>query len=122
MSYTTLTTVTAVKNALKIDGSSEDTHLTLLVSAASQVVIDYLGARVITRTDENDEQETIYDIISSPQIIPDWAEIATIILIGYWYRNIDADPDGAFGTTVLPGPIKAILAPYRVPTTGLAEE
>lgn len=41
-----LVTLTQVKNHLRIDGTSEDTDLALKISQASEIVLDYIGARV----------------------------------------------------------------------------
>ena len=105
-----LTTIDTVKLRLRVDFDDDDELLGGLILAASGIVLNYLKGRAeeILDLDSNGE-------LTSGSEIPAPVETATIMMVGYLYRNPDADPDKAFAHGMLPLPVTAILYPYRDP-------
>ncbi|RWN33434.1 head-tail connector protein [Mesorhizobium sp.] len=102
-------TIDEVKAALKIDeigGNSPDddtTWLSLLITAASRAIRNYLKADSTAFGD-------------SPTTYPEEVKLATIMLIGYMYREPDGDEQKAFSLGNLPFPVTALIYQLRDPT------
>lgn len=99
---TDYTTLEELKPALRIDHEDDDTMLEILIKASSQLVSEYL---------KDSAPESDY-----PAEVPERVRLATIMLVGYFYRNPDADPEKAFDPGYLPAPVQSILYPLRKPT------
>jgi hypothetical protein len=106
-----LVSLTQAKSHLRVDGSAEDTHITLLVRAASASVIEYIRSGADAFTDS--AGDVIVDSAGDPEGIPENVQVATLILIGYFYRWRDENKD--FERGYLPQPVTALLTPYRDP-------
>lgn len=107
-----LVTLDQVKQALRVDGDDDDSTLTLYITAASRAVARYLGQRVDeTLSLANSPPDSPPD----PELVPEDVVIATLLLVGHWYRNPDGDPDNAFERGYLPRPVTALLFPLRDP-------
>lgn len=113
-----LVTLEQVKAGLRIaewdaDGNmiehDDDSHLTLLIGAASNRIIKFLK----NRADEVLNLDSSGELTSAG--IPDEVTVATIMLVGYLYRNPDQDPDGDFDLGQLPKPIKSMIYTLRDP-------
>ncbi|MFA7105598.1 MAG: head-tail connector protein [Dysgonamonadaceae bacterium] len=105
-----LVSLERVKSALRIDGSDDDELLSVYIEAASAAVINYLKSQA----------EKLLDLDSggnlpSGSIVPPEIEMATLILVGHWYREPDGNPDGAFAGGSLPQPVVTLLYPLRDP-------
>jgi hypothetical protein len=100
-----------VKSSLKIESSDWDSLLdSIYIPAASRAVINYLKSAA----------DTLLDLDSGGNIpadfeVPEEIRMATIILVGYWFRNTDSDPDKEFEQGFLPRPVTALLYPLRDP-------
>lgn len=105
-----LVTLQQVKEALRVDTSDDDTWLTLLIGSASNRIIQFLKGRAddVLNLDSGGEPTSAG--------IPDEAAVATIMLVGYYYRNPDQDPDGDFERGYLPKPVSSLLYMLRDPT------
>jgi hypothetical protein len=97
------TDLTAVKAAHRIDHDDDDTHLELLIKAATRQVSGYL------KTPDEEQPEYLADVREDVQL-------ATIMLVGFLYANSDADPAKAFDPGYLPAPVQSLLYPLRTPT------
>lgn len=105
-----LTTIGEAKARLHIDMDDDDGILAGYIEAASAAVIAYL----------KDQADVLLDLDSGGDLpsgaeVPPVIETATIMLVGYFYRNPDGDPDKAFGQGDLPAPVTALLYPLRDP-------
>lgn len=105
-----LVTLQQVKEVLRIDEDDDDAMLTLMIGAASRRVIQHLKgqASVVLDLDSGG------DPVSGG--VPDDVALATIMLVGYFFKNQDQDPEGDFQLGKLPLPVKAILYMLRDPT------
>jgi hypothetical protein len=106
-----LATVEVTKDRLNIDTDDDDAKVGGYIEAASASVIRHL----------KDQADVLLDLdtggdLTTGSVVPAEIETATIILVGYWYRNPDGDPDKDFEGDELPRPVKAILKMLRDPT------
>ncbi len=105
-----LVTLERVKEALNITSADDDNLLDAYIAAASAAVINYLKAQA----------EVLLDLDSGGDVpsgveIPPAIEIATLILVGHFYREPDGNTDQAFEQGYLPKPVTALLYPLRDP-------
>lgn len=100
-----LVTLAEVKAGLRIESNDEDTLLESLIAAASGAVVNYLKGQAAVLLTNND----------SPPETPPVIKQATVLLVGYLYRNTDSDEGGAFEMGYLPKPVMALLYPLRDP-------
>lgn len=98
-----LVSLEEVKHGLRIDADDDDAHLNLLISAASGRVKAYLDVRADEVIDKN-------GVTNDGRV-----KTATIMLVGYYYRNPDQDPDGDFDVGMLPKPVSSLLYQLRDP-------
>jgi hypothetical protein len=108
-----LVSLTQAKSHLRIDTSAEDTYLALMIRAASRSVIEYVRSGADAFTDS--AGDVIEDSAGDPTGIPEDVQAATLLLLGFLYRNRDENPANAFERGYLPAPVTALLAPYRDP-------
>lgn len=116
---TMLVTLTEAKSHLRVDTSDEDTHITLLVHAASGAVLNYIES---SNPDYLDSAgDVIEDSNGLPIGIPFEVQAATLLLIGYLYKDRDnnglykMNGGGNFEHGYLPRPVIALLYHYRYP-------
>jgi hypothetical protein len=105
-----LVSVQEVKGRLHIDTNDDDAALLGYIEAASAAVISYLKGQADSLLD--------LDSGGSPSpdaVVPAVISTAVIMLVGYWYRNPDGDPDKDFERGYLPKPVTALLYPLRDP-------
>ncbi len=98
-----LVSLQEVKSGLRIDTEDDNAHLNLLISAASLRVKAYLDVRADEVIDEN-------GATTDGRV-----KTAVIMLVGYYYRNPDQDPDGDFDAGMLPKPVSSMLYQLRDP-------
>lgn len=97
-----LVTLADTKAALRIDHDDDDASLELLIRAASTQINTYLRGSV----------EDPYDYPEIPADI----QLATMFLVGVYYRTMDSNDDKIHEGKELPLPIQSLLWPYRIPT------
>ena len=87
-------------------------HLTLKIHAASGAVLNYLkaGANFL---DTSGEVEV--DTSDDPIGVPFEVQAATLLLIGFLYKDRDENANNAFEMGYLPKPVMALLYPLRRP-------
>jgi hypothetical protein len=97
---------------LRADGEDERDDIILKIHAASGVVLNYLksGAKFL---DEAGQVKT--DADGNPQGIPYEVQAATLLMLGYLYKDRDENANGAFEQGFLPKPVTALLYPLRDP-------
>jgi hypothetical protein len=105
-----LVTLDRVKNALRVETADDDDLLGAYILAASQAVIGYLKGRA----------EEVMDLDSSGDLppesdAPEVIQVATIMLVGHFYREPDGDTEQAFERGYLPKPVTALLCAFRDP-------
>lgn len=111
------------KEHLRVDHDAEDSLIELYIKAASAAILNYLkdgkdSFLDSTNLDSSDEVEV--DSSGEPVGIPEDVQAATLIMLGYLYKNRDNNDgyavSGAFGAGTLPLPVTALLYPLRDPT------
>jgi len=100
-----IVTLAQVKSHLRVDNDLEDDDLALKLLAAQSAVLTYLKSSSV---------DTLMD--GSPSEFQFAISAATLLMVGYLYRNRDGDEDQAFDGNYLPGPVKSLLLPYRTPS------
>jgi hypothetical protein len=110
----TIVTLEEAKLHLRIDDidTDGDSDLQLKLYAASQSVINYLkeGASLFVDSDG----EIVVDS-DGDSIAPYPIKAATLIMVGYLYRDRDENRQKEFELGYLPLPVTSLLYPYRVP-------
>lgn len=114
---TMLVSLQEASDHLRRDTTDDDADLELKIKAASAAIITYLK----TPSFADSSGEVPEDSNGVGIDIPDDVKIATLLLVGEFYRNRDGDQNGAvdqqfYGYGYLPRPVVALLYPYRVPT------
>lgn len=109
-------TVAQTKRMLRIDDADafSDADFEGLIETASAAVLAYLKNPMFT----NVAGVVVMDLAASPPIIPRQVVHATITLVGYLYRLVDADPESEWSQGYLPFAVTAILYPLRDPACG----
>lgn len=106
---------------VRSDTTADDADLTGKIAGASAAVLTYL------KTPAWADSSGLVPVDSSGVAfdVPDDVQMATLLLIGEFYRNRDADQNGpvdeSYGFGFLPRPVVALLFPYRVPTIGIPD-
>jgi uncharacterized phage protein (predicted DNA packaging) len=106
-----LVELTTVKAALRVDHSDDDTLLTTYIYAASQTIVGYLKSAAADLIDLDAVGGSPVDTSGVPQDIA----LATIVLVGHFYGQIDHDKDKAFENGDLPRAVVALLRHLRDP-------
>jgi len=105
-----LVSLPRVKQALRVDTNDDDMLIDGYIEAASAAVINYLkGAAdvLIPRGEDGELQEGVE--------VPAPIDVATIMLVGQFYREPDGNEDRDFERGYLPKPVTALLYPLRDP-------
>lgn len=108
-----LVTLAQVKTRLRIDSDDADADMEDMIEAASGAVLNYLksGADYFLDT----AGEVIVDTDGDPLGVPAVVQTATLVLVGYFTRYRDENPDGEYEMGYLPKPVMALLYPLRDP-------
>lgn len=118
------TTLEKIKSHLRIDDDAEDDLLDSYIFAASSAVKNYLksASPYALKLDDDFNPEvdvegaTIYETdTQGERVINKTVEHATLILIGYFYKDRDNNEGNAYEQGYLPKPVTALLYPLRDP-------
>lgn len=121
MEYVTLD---RAKAHLGMDHDEDDTLISAYISAASGAVKNYLKSSSAYEVERDSNDDPIQDSNGDPEYVRDSSndkvvalpvQQATLLLIGYFYKDRDENPDGAFAQGYLPPPVTALLYPLRAP-------
>lgn len=107
-----LVTLQQASDHLRRDTSDDDTDLTLKIHAASGAVLNYVGAGA-TFLDSSGAVPT--DSNGDPVDVPFEVKAATLLMIGYLYKDRDGDAAKEYEMGFLPRPVTALLYPLRDP-------
>jgi len=94
-----LVTLAEARDHLRSDSVDDDADLTIKIHAASGAVINYLKSPAFI-----DESAVPFEV-----------KAATLLLIGYLYKDRDGDEGGEYQQGYLPRPVTALLYPLRDP-------
>lgn len=96
-----------VKKHLRVDAAEEDTIIAAYQAAAENIIVEYLD-RDVYAVGDSPTSTDLYAMTLEPSITA-----AILLLIGDLYANRETDPKIP-GDAVLPRPVRALLAPWRV--------
>lgn len=101
-------TLDQAKAHLRVDTNAEDADIALKLVAAQSIVLNYLKI---------DDIEML--AVGDPAAVPDRVDgavvAATLLMLGYLYRNRDENPNGEFTQGNLPWSVTALLYQFRDP-------
>ena len=122
-----LVTLDEAKDNLLIDftDTQTDRDLAVKISAASSAVISYLRTRKavyeplqdddgVTLTDSNGDALYVTDS-NGDRIVRTAVKQATLLLVGYFFRDRDGTVGKEWAHGYLPPPVISLLYPYRDP-------
>lgn len=108
-----LVTLQQAKDHLRVDTDDGDSDLSLKIEAASGAVLNYIRSGADIFLDSTGEPAL--DSNGGAIGIPREVQQATLLLLGYFYRDRDADSEKAYEMGYLPRPVTALLYPHRDP-------
>lgn len=108
-----LVSLDQASNHLRRDTDADDADLELKIEAASRAVLNYLKDAEILSTFLNSDGDVDYESDGIPIDVPQEIQQATLLLVGYFYKNRDSSSDFQMG--YLPPAVMALLYPLRDP-------
>lgn len=117
-------TLARAKQHLNMDHDQDDVLIEAYIGAASEAVKNYLksASPYEVERDSNDDPivdssgDPIYVVDSSGDKIVKYAvQAATLLQIGFLYKDRDENYEGAYSMGYLPKPVTALLYPLRTP-------
>lgn len=96
-----------------LDDEDENADIELKIKAASAAVLNYLKSRADAFLDSSGYIE--YDSNDDPVGVPENVQAATLLMLGYLYKDRDNNADNAYQQGYLPAPVTALLYPNRDP-------
>lgn len=100
-------TLEEAKSHLRVDGDAEDSDVTLKTHAASGAVRGYLKSAADAYLDDQGDPIT--------GKVPYEVKAATMLMLGFLYKDRDEDSSNAYSQGFLPRPVTALLYPLRDP-------
>lgn len=117
-------TLDRAKAHLNMDHDEDDTLIGAYIVAASGAVKNYLKSSSAYEVERDSNDDPVLDSNGNPEYVRDSSgdkvvalpvQQATLLLIGYFYKDRDENPDSAFDQGYLPKPVTALLYPMRDP-------
>ncbi|HEK1482710.1 TPA: phage gp6-like head-tail connector protein [Pseudomonas aeruginosa] len=117
-------TMERAKAHLGMDHDEDDTLISAYISAASGAVKNYLKSASAYEVERDSNDDPVLDSNGDPVYARDSngakevrleVQQAVLLLIGFFYKDRDENPDGAFAQGYLPAPVTALLYPLRDP-------
>lgn len=112
------------KQHLNMDHDSDDVLIEAYIGAASESVKNYLksASPYEVERDSNDDPvldssgDPVYAVDSSgDKIVKSVVQAATLLQLGFLYKDRDENADSAYQMGYLPKPVTALLYPLRDP-------
>ncbi|WP_122446933.1 head-tail connector protein [Pseudomonas viridiflava] len=100
-------TLEEAKDHLRVDDDAEDNDIELKTHAASGAVRNYLKSAADIYLDAGGS------VIAAA--VPYEVKAATMLMLGYLYKDRDENSNGAFEQGNLPKPVTALLYSLRMP-------
>lgn len=100
---------------IRSDTTDDNADLLLKIKAASRAVVTYLKDPSFADSSGGIPEDSAGIAVDVPEDV----QLATLLLIGYFYKQRDEDGNHEFEAGALPRPVTALLYPYRVPTVGI---
>jgi hypothetical protein len=108
-----LVSIELAKQHLRVDYDDEDAIITAYVEAASEAVINYLKSGADYFLDSAGFVPE--DSAGDPLGVPGAVRAATLLQIGFLWKDRDNDEGKAYEMGYLPRPVTALLYPLRDP-------
>lgn len=96
---------------LRSDTTADDNDVILKIEAATEACLDYMedGADGFVNTANMDSA-------GNPITVPRKVQAATLLMLGYLFKDRDNDENHEYEMGYLPRPVMALLYSYRTPT------
>jgi len=117
-------TLDRAKQHLNMDHDEDDTLITAYIGAASEAVKNYLKSASPFEVERDSNDNPILDSSGDPVYVFDSSgdrvvkyvvQAATLLQLGFLYKDRDENADGAYDMGYLPKPVTALLYPLRTP-------
>lgn len=117
-------TLDRAKRHLNMDHDQDDVLIEAYIGAASGAVKNYLKSASPYEVERDSNDDPILDSSGLPMYIVDSSgdkqvkyevQAATLLQIGFLYKDRDENADGAYDMGYLPRPVTALLYPLRDP-------
>ncbi|MNQ38821.1 Phage gp6-like head-tail connector protein [compost metagenome] len=112
------------KQHLNMDHDLDDVLITAYIGAASSAVKNYLKSASAYEVERDSNDDPILDSSGDPTYVLDSSgdkvvkyevQAATLLQLGFLYKDRDENADGAYDMGYLPKPVMALLYPLRMP-------
>ncbi|MNO62186.1 Phage gp6-like head-tail connector protein [compost metagenome] len=112
------------KQHLNMDHDLDDVLITAYIGAASSAVKNYLKSASPYEVERDSNDDPILDSSGDPVYVVDSnddkvvkyeVQAATLLQLGFLYKDRDENADGAYDRGYLPKPVTALLYPLRDP-------
>lgn len=112
------------KQHLNMDHDEDDTLIEAYIGAASEAVKNYLKSASPYEVERDSNDDPIYDSAGDPTYVLDSSgdkvvkyavQAATLLQLGFLYKDRDENSDRAYDMGYLPKPVTALLYPLRDP-------
>ena len=112
------------KQHLNMDHNLDDVLITAYIGAASSAVKNYLKSASPYEVERDSNDDPILDSSGDPVYVVDSSgdkvvkyevQAATLLQLGFLYKDRDENADGAYDMGYLPKPVTALLYPLRMP-------
>lgn len=117
-------TLDRAKRHLNMDHDQDDILIEAYIGAASEAVKNYLKSASPYEVERDSNDDPILDSSGDPMYVVDSSgdkqvkyavQAATLLQIGFLYKDRDENADGAYAMGYLPKPVTALLFPLRDP-------
>lgn len=112
------------KQHLNMDHDLDDTLIEAYISAASAAVKNYLKSASPYEVERDSNDDPVLDSSGDPTYVVDSSgdkqvkfevQAATLLQLGFLYKDRDENADVAYDIGYLPKPVTALLYPLRTP-------
>lgn len=117
-------TLQRAKQHLNMDHDQDDVLIEAYIGAASEAVKNYLKSASPYEVERDSNDDPIVDSSGDPIYVVDSSgdkqvkyavQAATLLQLGFLYKDRDENSDGAYSMGYLPKPVTALLYPLRDP-------